>query len=507
MNKRPTVLIIRDGWGYSENTHRNPIHAADTPNEDHYRANHSRSLLEASGEAVGLLEGFYGNSEINHLNMGAGRVIRQDVARIHAMIEDESLFEINRLKLTMERCISGEHTLHLFGILQDSAVHAHIHHVKALLDFANKLKIPKISVHIFSDGRDSAPRSVEHYIKELEPHLGAAKIATITGRFFLDRGGDYELTKKAYHVMCSGAGERFETLGEAIAEAYAAKTDRDEEMTDEFIEPSVIGDYTGMQDGDSALFFNFRQDRGIQITKAFMKRMWGGPEIFFTGLTRYYDEFDNFILPPLSPEKDLKNSLGETLSHEGLRQVRIADSQKFRHVTSFFNGKRVAPFEGEDRIEIALPHPDRYIEEPAMGAYEITEVTEKIIAHCVYDLVVLNFSNGDNVGHTANEEAATKAAAAVDECVGRVVNATLARDGAALITADHGNCEKIVTEEGELYSAHTDSPVELFCVTKTPKEITLKKEGIIPNLAPTILDVMGVDIPPQMSAASLVEKN
>lgn len=505
MNK-PVVLIIRDGLGYSEKKQGNALEMASTPFHDKMREKHARSILQASGDAIGLLPGYMGNSEVNHLNMGAGRVVHQDLKRIHDAIAGGSFFDNRRLKLAMERCVAGGHGLHIFGIVQTSAVHAHNDHLKALLKMAESHGVQDIYIHALTDGRDSSPRSFAQFLGDLLPHFGRAHIATMQGRHVLDRGGDYALTERAYRPIVFAEGARFTSPEEALQDGYNNHQSPDgSPMTDEYLPPSIIGDYEGVKEGDSVVFFNFRQDRAVQITRAFEQQMWDGPEVFYTGFTKYYDEFEDYAFAPLDPEKEMRNILGEVLSREGLSQLRIADSQKFRHVTSFINGKRIEPFPGEHRIEVALPHPDQYTKFPDQGAVGITEIVTKVIEHGVYDFILINFANCDVVGHTTDEAAILKAVEVVDECTKRVVNATLKRGGVALVTADHGNADSMYDEDGQPRSAHTTNPVECFLVSKDSKEFTLKPDGIIPDIAPTILDLLEIQKPSEMTAESLLQ--
>lgn len=506
MAHKPVVLIIRDGWGYSEEDHGNAIKHARKPYYDEYLKKYPRAILEASGEAVGLLPGFFGNSEVNHLNMGAGRVVRQDLRRIHEAIEDKTFMLNVRLRGALAYCRKHKKALHLFGILQEAAVHGHLSHAIAMLEVAHEMGVPEIYIHAFTDGRDSPPRSAHEFFIKLMPYLGTARIGSVIGRYYLDRGGNYELTKVAYETMVKAKGKKCLTVEQAIGDAYDCERCPDASpMTDEYLTPSTIGDFPGIKEGDCVICWNFRQDRAIQISKAFLERMWGGPKVEYFGMTKYFDEFDQYIMPPLSPETDLKNMLGDVLSQYKKRQYRIADSQKFRHVTSFFNGKRIVPFPGEDRTEVGLPHPDQYSVDPGMGAREITEIVTKVIEHGVYDFVMINFSNCDNVGHTAYEEAIMKAVEIVDACTGKVVDATLARGGVALVTADHGNAEEIY-EMGSRKprTAHTTNPTELFYIGHDYESVQLRPQGIIPDIAPTILDILGIEKPPEMTAESLI---
>ncbi len=496
--KRPVVLIIRDGWGYREDANGNAVAAAHTPFQDWLASTCPRSLLDASGEAVGLLEGMCGNSEVNHANMGAGRIMRQDVRRIHDAIADKSFFANRRLKIAFERCAGDRHAVHLFGILQDAGVHAHIRHVEALLEMAHTCGAKKVYLHVFADGRDSPQRSVASFIERLP--LSRVRIASMAGRFYLDRGGNYDLTRVAYFMMVHGEGKRFSNVDEALAHGYGMESPDGGPMTDEYLPACVFGDFSGIREGDSVVFFHFRQDRAVQIARAFEEQRWGGPEVYFVGMTKYYDEFEDFAF---APSDEVRAGVGEVMSGAGMRQMRIADSQKFRHVTSFFNGKRIAPYAGEDRVEIALPHPDQYRARPQQGAYEIAEAAAHIIRAGVYDFILINFANCDNVGHTADEAATRKAVEAVDACTKRVAEAAWERGGIAFITADHGNAEEIRTPSGEPHAAHTRNPVEFFYTGPAAAEVRLRPQGILPDIAPTILEAVGISPPADMSACSL----
>ncbi|MFA5728047.1 MAG: 2,3-bisphosphoglycerate-independent phosphoglycerate mutase, partial [Candidatus Neomarinimicrobiota bacterium] len=418
---RPVAIIIRDGWGYNENPKGNAVLAAKTPNIDSYKQKYPWTLLKCSGEAVGLPEGYQGSSEVGHLNMGAGRVVIQELKRIDDGLSDGSLFESPKWKNLVSNWKSNLSVFHMFGLLQDEGVHAHQEHLfkimrRAWQEFPNG----RIIVHPFLDGRDTPPRSTLEYIAKLNrilAEVGNAKIGTIMGRYYgMDRSKNWNLTDIAYHCIVLAEGRQAATVEAAVNESYANdKTPDNVEMFDEYIPPYVIGGYAGMQDGDVVLHTNYRQDRAIQLTKAFTDPEYPGklkvkPAVTYVGFTQYYDEFTEYMLGSMSSGGGMNKLLGEAVSAAGLRQLRIAETQKFRHVTSFFNGKSTTPFPQEDQVEIkGRFDPATFASHPEMDAYNVTDELLKRLENNPYALIVVNYANGDMVGHTGVFEAARNA--------------------------------------------------------------------------------------------------
>jgi 2,3-bisphosphoglycerate-independent phosphoglycerate mutase len=558
---RPLVLIVRDGWGCGNpDDPGNAVSAAATPNTDRLLAGYPHTRLGAAGEDVGLTAGSQGSSEVGHLNMGAGRIVEQEVVRIEKRIKDGSFFSDRKLLGAIENCKERRTALHLMGLVQDQGVHAMEGHLYALLDLAGREGLEQVFVHFFSDGRDTPPRSALVYLERLEARIaetGIGKVASVMGRYYaMDRDRNWERTRLAYEALTEGKGYRARSASEAIEAAYgrADAAIRDAEAagrdlagvveTDEFIKPTLIVADGGaplgvVRPGDSVVFFNYRQDRAVQLTMAFVEVEFDYPEfhrgprmdLCYLGLTRYYDTFDNYIIPPM----DMSNILGEVLAGHGMWQLRISETQKFRHVTSFFNSKREEAFPGEERILIASPKVPED-QKPEMSAYEVTEIVLVAIrdgiaaarqAACstgevrlyeappleasaerfrdTYDIIIVNFVNGDMVGHTGVFEAGVKAIEAVDECVGRVVDAVLARDGVALVTADHGNAEAMIDPAtGKVQTAHTLNDVDFIYVAKGAAGIRLRDRGNLSDIGPTMLRILGIPQPPEMTARSLV---
>lgn len=550
----PLILIIRDGWGIGDpDDPGNAVAAAKTPNVTSYLENYPHIRLGASGEAVGLTPGSQGSSEVGHLNMGAGRIVKQEVVRINNLIEDGLFFKAPQIISVMEKCNKADRALHLMGLVQDQGVHATEAHLYALLELAAQQGLKKVYIHFFTDGRDTPPRSALTYLERLEEKisaLGTGRIASVMGRYYaMDRDRNWERTAQAYHALTLGKGRRAASAREAIEAAYARADALLEKNgttqlveNDEFITPTLITNedkevFGTINPEDSVIFFNYRQDRAIQLTMAFVEDGFTdferGPklETNYLGFTRYYDAFKQALLPPMN----MLNILGEILAQRGAWQLRISETQKFRHVTSFFNSKLEQPFPFEDRILIDSPKVPEDTK-PEMSAYEITEVvleaieggilraratasnrdhvtcyeaqdpsSEPIGTEATYQVIILNFVNGDMVGHTGNFQATVKAIEAVDDCVGQVVRAILKRDGIALLTADHGNAEQMRDPmTGKVQTAHTLNDVEFIFVSNKSEDIQLKPRGILSDIAPTILQLLNIPQPPEMTAASLL---
>ncbi|EHO41638.1 2,3-bisphosphoglycerate-independent phosphoglycerate mutase [Caldithrix abyssi DSM 13497] len=515
---RPVMVIVRDGWGYNENPKGNAVMAAKTVNIDAYKNKYPWILIETSGEAVGLPPGFQGSSEVGHLNMGAGRVVIQELKRIDDGFKDGSIFKNEKWRALIDNWKSNQSRLHLFGLLQDEGVHAHMDHLFKIMRQARK-EYPQgeIVIHPFLDGRDTPPRSCMEYLAKLNKvmqEVGSCRIGTVMGRYYaMDRSRDWTLTDQAYNCIVSAQGRRASSAEQAVKESYEKdRTPDDVEMFDEYIPPYVIGDYDGVHDGDSVFHTNYRQDRAIQLSMAFVEDTYPGqrskrPKVIYLGFTQYYDEFENYLMASMTSSGNMENILGEVLSKAGLKQLRIAETQKFRHVTSFFNGKLTTPFPGEDQVEIkSTIDPAAYASHPEMEAYRVTEELLKRLENNPYAFILVNYANGDMVGHTGDFEAAKRAIEVVDECVGRIVKRMLELDGRILITADHGNSEQMIDyETGMVKTSHTTFPVEFIYVAKDAPGVQLKETGKLADIAPTVLKLLGLPIPDEMTADVLIK--
>jgi len=506
---RPTVLMILDGWGQNPSCSNNAVCMAKTPRLDDLFARCPHTLLGASGRSVGLPDGQMGNSEVGHLNLGAGRIVYQDLTRISLAIEDGSLFSNPVLTDALAALRSSGGKLHLLGLLSDGGVHSHNSHLYALIDMAQRAGIADICVHPFLDGRDTPPKSAAGYLCELEAELqrlGAGRVCSLMGRYYaMDRDNRWERVERAYRALVAGEGLPFADSAAAIADAYAAG------QTDEFVEPRIVvenGQPLAMiEDGDTVIFFNFRSDRARELTRALTETGFSGfdrlraPRLSGYVCLTEYDE--TFGLPVAFPPASYSDLLGEVVAGHGRRQLRIAETEKYAHVTFFFNGGREEPFAGEDRALIPSPKEvATYDQKPAMSADEVTEEMLRRVDSGVYDLIVLNFANPDMVGHTGVLPAAIAAMETVDRCVGRIVDAVNAAGGCLLITADHGNCEQMVDGANGPHTAHTTNPVALLLVGG-PRAAGLHP-GILADIAPTLLDLMGLEQPAAMTGNSLL---
>lgn len=517
--KRPVAVIIRDGWGLNDNPEANAVYAANTPNIDALKAKYPWTKIDCSGEAVGLPNGYQGSSEVGHLNMGAGRIVVQELKRIDDDLSSGELFKSPVWKNLIENWKSNNSAFHMMGLLQDEGVHAHQEHLFKLMNQARK-EYPEglIVIHPFLDGRDTPPRSCNEYIGRLKLEMetvGNCIIGTAMGRYYsMDRSENWSLTDKAYNCMVCLEGRKADTIEAAVAESYANdQTPDGTEMTDEYIHPYVIGDFKGIQDGDSVLHTNYRQDRAIQLSKAFLGDNYPGnlhaeKNIVYAGFTRYWDEFDRFLLAPMGGGDGMPNLLGDVISKAGMRQLRIAETQKFRHVTSFFNGKSTTPSEGEDQVEVPSRFdPATFASHPEMDAYNVTEELLKRLENNPYELIVVNYANCDMVGHTGDLEAATKAVEVVDECVGKVVQRLLELDASILITADHGNAEQEKDyETGLAKTSHTLNLVECIYVANDAEGKKMVDQGILSDIAPTVLYLLGLEQPADMTSKNLIIK-
>jgi 2,3-bisphosphoglycerate-independent phosphoglycerate mutase len=506
------MLMILDGWGVRPADPGNAVYLARTPNLDRLLADYPCTQLQTSGPAVGLPEGVMGNSEVGHLNIGAGRIVYQDLLRIDRAIEDGSFFTNPTLNDVCQEVLNEGTALHLIGLASDGGVHSQLSHLYALLDLAKRKGIEKVFIHAILDGRDTAPDGGAMYIKQLQTQInriGVGTIATICGRYYaMDRDTRWERTEIAYRLYTQGVGSPAQDPLAAIETAY------DKGETDEFVKPIVLNSSNDqpvacIENRDSIVFFNFRADRTRQLTRAFTETDFDG---FKRGsrlrLGNYlcmtlYDQA--FNLPVAFPPIPMENILGEIISAQDLKQLRIAETEKYAHVTYFFNGGEETPFKNEDRCLIPSPRDiATYDQKPEMSAIAVTEEVLERIASDQYDLIILNFANMDMVGHTGVIEAAIKACQTVDFCIGRIVETILSKDGAVLITADHGNAETMIAENGHIHTAHTTNPVHLVLVSNQHRQTDLRP-GVLGDIAPTILDLMAIEKPPLMTGRSLIK--
>jgi len=516
IKNRPTGLIILDGWGHREETEFNAIAQGNTPNWDKLVANHPNTLIHTSGLKVGLPEGQMGNSEVGHLNLGAGRIVYQELTRIQKDIDDGRFFNNNAILNAIDKATERDRTVHIMGLLSDGGVHSHISHIKACVSLAVE-RGSKPLIHMFADGRDTAPQSALKYIKELEDHMaeiGGGRIASITGRFFaLDRDNRWDRIEEAYNVICCAEALHTEnSASEAVEAAYA----RGE--TDEFIKATVILNKKGkahkVKDGDSFIFMNYRSDRARELTRAFILSDFGEfhrcktPILSeFVTLTEYHKNFESFGATIAYRPTKLKNTFGEVISKLQLRQLRIAETEKYAHVTFFLNGGIEAPYLGEERILVPSPKVLTYDLQPEMSLPELTDKLVDAIESGRFDTFICNIANPDMVGHTGKFDACIKAVEAVDLALGKILAAIEKANGQVLVTADHGNMEMLQDPEtGEPLTSHTTFPVP--CVYFGPKkDIHLDEGGSLADVMPTVLNLMDIDLPEEMTGRSLVVKN
>ncbi len=513
MDKKPVVLVIMDGLGLREDTAGNAVAAAKTPVLDRLMREYPFVKGEASGLAVGLPAGQMGNSEVGHLNMGAGRIVYQELTRITKSIEDGDFFELPALKKAAENCKTYDSALHIMGLLSDGGVHSHIEHLYGLLEFAKRSGLKKVYVHAFMDGRDTPPDSGLGFIKALEAklqELGVGEIATVSGRYYaMDRDKNYDRIEKAFDALTKGQGEYSSQAAEAVQQAYAAG------ITDEFIVPTVITmdgkPVAKVEEHDSVIFFNYRPDRARQISRAFCDDDFAyfdrgkRPDICYTCFTDYDETIEHKTV--VFVKEEIHNTFGEYIAAQGKTQLRIAETEKYAHVTFFFNGGREEPYEHEDRILVPSPKDvPTYDLKPEMSAVEVCDKLCEAIKSGRYDAVICNFANADMVGHTGVMEAAIKAVETVDTCVGRVCDAVNEAGGVSFICADHGNAD-IMTDPatGRPHTAHTTSPVP-FILFNAAEGTSLREGGVLADIAPTLLELMGLDKPKEMTASSLLTK-
>ena len=516
MDKKKVLLIIRDGWGMYKPDKYNAVANAQTPNMARYLRQYPNTVLEPAGEAVGLPKGYQGSSEVGHLNIGAGRIVIQELKRIKDMIEDGTFFSRPALKAALDNCVAKGSALHLMGLVQDEGVHAHQDHLYSIMREAKKRGIKKVWVHFFSDGRDTPPRSALAFVKMLDEvvkETGNAAVGTIMGRYYaMDRGEKWSLVDATYNAITRAEGAKAVSAEAALNDAYASlKNPNGQPIVDEYIPPTVIGDYPGVADGDSVVHFNFRQDRAIELTKAFVEdnypgNRWKKLDIVYCGLTRYYDEFKFSALPPMDEGGGMDNLLGQIISEHKLLQLRLAETQKFKHVTSFFNGKRTEPYPGEDQVEIKGSwDPSSFGEHPEMDAPRVRERALAEIASGKYDFILVNFANCDMVGHTGIYDAAVKAVEVTDASVGLLVDAALKNGYTVMISSDHGNAEEMWDYKIDMpKTAHTTNPVEFIYIGPDADKVKLRPHGILSDIAPTVLEVLGLEQPEDMTSESLL---
>ena len=512
MKDKLTMLMILDGFGDNTNKDGNAIKLAKTPNIDELMKKYANTDIYTSGLNVGLPEGQMGNSEVGHTNIGAGRIVYQELTRITKSIEDGDFFTNSEFVSAIENCKKNNSKLHILGLLSDGGVHSHNRHLYGLLEMAKRRDFEDVYVHCFLDGRDTPPASAEGYLIELQDKMkekGIGKIASISGRFYsMDRDKRWQRVQKSYEAMVNGNGLKSGSVIKAIEESYQ------KEVFDEFVEPTVIcnGDepIATIGKNDSVIFFNFRPDRAREITRALVDTNFNEFEtkkdldLYFVCFTNYDETMPNVHIA--FNKEQLKNTFGEYISEKGYTQLRIAETEKYAHVTFFFNGGEEKLFNGEDRILVPSPKVETYDQKPEMSAYEVTDKVIDAINKDKYDCIILNYANTDMVGHTGNLEAAIKAVEAVDECVGKVVKLVESKKGNLLITADHGNAEQMIDyKTGEPHTAHTTNPVPLILVTSNEK-LKLKSGGKLADLAPTMLDLMNLEKPEEMTGNSLLDK-
>lgn len=513
MSKKTTVLMILDGYGLSYIKRANAIHLAKTPVVDNLLATCPFVAGNASGMAVGLPDGQMGNSEVGHLNMGAGRIVYQDLTRITKEIEDGTFFQNEALLQAVNNCKEKNSDLHLFGLLSDGGVHSHITHMYGLLELAKRNGIQNVYLHAFLDGRDTPPASGKGYVEQAlnkMKELGVGKVATVMGRYYvMDRDNRWDRVEKAYQAIVEGVGVTAPDAVTAVAQSY----EKDE--TDEFVLPTVIMEdgkpVATVKDGDSVIFYNFRPDRAREISRTFccddfdgFERKNGRIKTTYVCFSEYDVTIPNKIVA--FNKVEVKNTFGEFLAKNGKTQLRTAETEKYAHVTFFFNGGVEEPNEGEERLLVKSPKVPTYDLQPEMSAYEVADGLVKAIKSQKYDVIIVNFANPDMVGHTGVEEAAVKAIEAVDECVGKAVDAIKEVDGQMFICADHGNAEKLVDyETGKPHTAHTTNQVP-FILVNYDKNYTLREGGCLADIAPTLIEMMGMEQPEEMTGKSLLIK-
>ena len=513
MSKKPTVLMILDGYGLSDEIKGNAVAEANTPVMDQLKAEYPFVKGYASGMAVGLPDGQMGNSEVGHLNMGAGRIVYQELTRITKEIQDGVFFENEAFKAAVDNCKKNDSALHLYGLVSDGGVHSHNTHIYALLELAKRAGLTKVFVHCFLDGRDTPPASGKGYVEELMDkckEIGVGQVASVMGRYYaMDRDNRWDRIELAYRALRYGEGKT------AACGACAIQNSYDEGKTDEFVVPTVVVGEDGkavgpIQDKDSIIFFNFRPDRAREMTHVFCDNEFTGfdggskPDVVYVCFTDYDATIPNKLVA--FHKVEITNTFGEFLAANGLKQARIAETEKYAHVTFFFNGGVEKPNEGEDRILVNSPKVATYDLQPEMSAFTVADKLVEAIKSQKYDVIIINFANPDMVGHTGVEAAAIKAIEAVDQCVGKAVEAIKEVNGQMFICADHGNAEQLIDEEtGAPFTAHTTNPVPFLLVNADPS-YKLRDGGCLADIAPTLIELMGLQQPKEMTGKSLLIK-
>ncbi|MCQ2455679.1 MAG: 2,3-bisphosphoglycerate-independent phosphoglycerate mutase [Clostridia bacterium] len=509
--KKPVVLTIMDGFGINPEEKGNAIKFAKTPRLDKIFSECATTQIGASGLDVGLPDGQMGNSEVGHTNIGAGRVVYQELTRITKAIEDGDFFTNDAFLKAIENCKKNNSALHLMGLLSNGGVHSHNTHLYALVKLAKKEGLDKVFVHCLLDGRDVPPSSAADFLDELKAELkkiGCGKIATVMGRFYgMDRDNRWDRVQKAYSALVYGEGVMTDDPSDAVRKSYTQKDEEGKFITDEFVLPTVVNKTERIKSGDSVIFFNFRPDRAREITRTFVdddftgfERKGGRQKVFYVCMTQYDASMPNVDIA-FKPES-LNNTLGEFLSNKGLTQLRIAETEKYAHVTFFFNGGREVMFGGEDRILVNSPKVATYDLQPEMSAVEVCDKVCEAIESGKYDVVILNFANCDMVGHTGFFDAAVKAVETVDTCVGRVEDSTRKMGGVMLLTADHGNADRMLDTDGSPFTAHTTNPVPFAVIGK---DVELRNGGKLCDISPTIIKLLGLEQPAEMSGTSIIE--
>lgn len=511
MKDKVTMLMILDGFGDNKNKDGNAVKLAKTPNIDKLMKKYENTDIYTSGLEVGLPEGQMGNSEVGHTNIGAGRIVYQELTRITKSIEDGDFFQNPELIAAIDNCKENNSKLHILGLVSDGGVHSHIRHLYGLLELAKRRDFEDVYVHCFLDGRDTPPASAENYITKLQEKMqekGVGKIASVSGRFYaMDRDKRWERVKKCYDALVNGEGIKASSAIKAIEDSYQ------KEVFDEFVEPTLICNgetpIATIEKNDSVIFFNFRPDRAREITRSLVDPQFDGFKnkdlnLHFVCFTNYDETMPNVHIA--FKKEPLLNTFGEYISNKGYTQLRIAETEKYAHVTFFFNGGEEKQYQGEDRILVPSPKVETYDMKPEMSAYEVTEKVCDALENDRYDVVILNFANTDMVGHTGSLPAAIKAVETVDECLGKIVKIIEEKQGNLIITADHGNAEQMIDyKTGEPHTAHTTNPVPIVLVTPN-KELKLKKGGKLADLAPTMLELMNLEKPEEMTGESLLIK-
>ena len=511
MSNKLAALIILDGFAIRDEIKGNAVTQANKPNFDRYWSQFPHNQLKASGEAVGLPDGQMGNSEVGHMNIGAGRIVYQNLTRINLAIKSGELFDNIALKAAVHHAVNNQQALHLYGLLSDGGVHSHINHLIALLQLAKNEGLTEVYIHAFLDGRDVGPQTALTHITQLEKaieEIGVGQIATVSGRYYaMDRDKRWERVDKTYQAMCFGQGDKYNSAADVVAASY------DNGINDEFVLPSVITNSAGepigeIKSNDSLISFNFRPDRSIQLTQCFANSDFkefdlgeNHPEnLVVVKMTDYSESVKGSVA---YGKVNLKNTIGEVLADEGMKQIRIAETEKYPHVTYFMSGGREEEFLGEKRILVASPKVATYDLQPEMSAYEVTDELLKEIDKEEHEAIILNFANPDMVGHSGMLEPTIKAIEVVDECLGKIVEKIHSLGGHVIITADHGNSDEVTTLDGKPMTAHTTNPVPVII---TKEDITVRNGGKLADLAPTLLDLLNVNQPDEMTGKTLIEK-